>query len=199
MAVRSLKNSTLENFANYSSSMNAGYSFQDFELIESVFLASNASSVIFNNLNQYATEYKHLQIRLAIKSNNAAVWEIGLMVFNNDFGANYSAHALQATYQPSLIIRSSGTANAGNMYFSSAGATNSGVSSSAVIDILDSFSDTKNKTIRSLSGYVQPSGGELSLNSGSWRNTAPISSINIFPLSGTAWLATSRFSLYGIR
>jgi putative chitinase len=34
--------------------MLAGYSFQDYELLESVFLASPVASVTFNNLNQYA-------------------------------------------------------------------------------------------------------------------------------------------------
>jgi len=66
-----------------------------------------------------------------------------------------------------------------------------------VLDILDAYSTTKNKTIRSLSGMT---GGanNLQLYSGLWNNTAAISSLNIFP-GATNFVAGSRFSLYGIR
>jgi hypothetical protein len=171
----------------------------DYQLIETYILGSNQASVIFSNLGTYASTYKHLQIRMAVKSSNAAVWEVGLMRLNGDTGTNYSVHSLEATYQPSLIIRNTGFANTDSMSFSAAGSTNTGVNAAAVIDLVDCFSTTKNKTVRLLSGYHQPSAGELSFRSGAWRNTASITSATIFPLSGTQWLTGSRFSIYGIR
>jgi hypothetical protein len=62
MAIKSLDKSSLVT-PQTTNSMLAGYSFEDYELIESVFVASNTATITFNNLNQYATEYKHLQLR----------------------------------------------------------------------------------------------------------------------------------------
>jgi hypothetical protein len=192
MAVRSLKNSTLENFSNYSSSMNAGYSFQDYELIESVFLASNASSVTFNNLNQYATEYKHLQIRTSSRpaTGNTNIW----IRLNTDSGNNYAWHEIY-TYSGGVVT--SGAATSQNHikfnYSSSTPTTNYGA---AICDILDAYSSSKNKTLRILTGTLSDT--FVALRSGLWINTASLNSITL--LTDSADIAAgSRFSLYGIR
>ena len=169
----------------------------DYELISTTSLTGNAADVTFD-VSSFSSTYRHLQVRFASKSNNAAVWEIGLLRLNGDTGANYSVHSLEATYQPSLITRSTGSANTSSMSFSAAGATNAGVFSAAIVDILNAYG-ARNKTVRLLSSYHQPSAGEYSIRSGDWRNTAGVTSVSIFPLSGTAWLAGSRFSIYGIR
>ena len=69
---------------------------------------------------------------------------------------------------------------------------------SGVIDILDAYSTTKNKTIRSLNGL---SGGEVAirLSSGTWRNTNAVTSITLFDGDGANLVTGSRFSIYGIR
>jgi hypothetical protein len=68
---------------------------------------------------------------------------------------------------------------------------------SAVIDILDPFSTTKNTTTRSLGGH-NSSTARLYLGSGAYYSTAAVTSITVGPNSGSI-LAGSRFSLYGIR
>jgi hypothetical protein len=197
MAVRSLKNSTLENFSNYSSSMNAGYDFNDFELIESVFVASNTATVTFSNLNQYATEYKHLQIRYTAKSTRPSYLD-GLAVrFNSDTGTNYGYHWLRgdgssvtsgaeinvSIPQIGIIPASTSTAN---------------TFGAGVADLLDPFSLTKYKTFRSVFGTFN--GNYLAINSGLWRNTNAVNSITLLQTEGANnLLAGSRFSLYGIR
>ena len=204
MAVRSLKNSTLENFANYSSSMNAGYSFQDYELIESVFLASAASTVTFNNLNQYSTEYKHLQIRLTARTTNTRVEgsDVVIVRLNGDTASNYSSHYLSgngismgSSAQTSVTSMERGPQVNNN--YSAANVFGAGI-----IDLLDAYSTTKNKTIRQLGGAPPASPATeatIGLGSGSWRNTSAVTSITLASLFGANFVTGSRFSLYGIR
>jgi hypothetical protein len=200
MAVRSLKNSTIENFANYSSSMNAGYSFQDYELIESVFVASNTASVSFNNLDQYATEYKHLQLRATGRSTRADADSYAYIRFNSDSGANYSSHRLRGSgtdiasdnftsAYPSGIIDSGLLVGANGT---------SGAFGSSVFDIIDAYNTAKNTTTRSLSGMTISGYNRIVLGSGSWRNTSSLTSISISDVFASI-AAGSRFSLYGIR
>lgn len=200
MAVRSLKNSTIESFENYSSSMNAGYDFNDFELIESVFVASSASSVTFNNLNQYATDYKHLQIRLTGRSDEAGssnARDLRIRA-NADTGSNYSSHRLRGDGAGVYSDAStSQTAIFGAALFPrpSNPTTEYGA---GVIDLLDFASTTKNKTFRFLTGLKPTGEDQIVLGGGAWLSTTAVASITIFANSGN--LATgSRFSLYGIR
>jgi hypothetical protein len=197
MAVRSLKNSTLENFSNYSSSMNAGYDFNDFELIESIFVASTTASVTFNNLNQYATEYKHLQLRLTAKSSISLLNDAISIRINGDSGNNYSIHGLVGNSSSPFSFAVTSTSNLSIQRI--ADSTSSGpIFGAAVADILDAYSSSKNKTLRSLGG-VNDNGPRIDLTSGAWFNTQPISSLNILSGNGGNFLAGSRFSLYGIR
>ena len=197
MAVRSLKNSTLESFENYSSSMNAGYDFNDFELIESVILASPTGSINFNNLNQYATDYKHLQIRGIFRSSNigGSNWGCG-MRFNGDSGTNYAFHGMRGT--GSSVI-SYGYPNQTGAFAINAGDDANLLLGwgAGVVDILDAFSTTKNKTTRTLSGFVEAGNGMVDLLSNLWLSTSAINSINIYMTNN--FLTGSRFSLYGIR
>jgi Tol biopolymer transport system component len=79
-----------------------------------------------------------------------------------------------------------------------AGGTVSNVFGSFVIDILDPY-ESKNKTIRVLSGYHQSDARHIMLASGFWNNTASVTSLEIDPIYGSNFKQYSRFSLYGIR
>lgn len=202
MAVRSLKNSTIENFANYSSSMNAGYSFNDYELIESVFLAGPAASVSFNNLNQYSTEYSHLQIRYVAKSTlTSALADNIALRFNDDGGNNYSYHYLLGESNPALT--SFGAASLSYAFIASmlpSSQHNANVFGAGVIDILDAFKVSKNKTVRASAGFNGTAGTNYSriiLSSNLWNSQSSISKIQLS--NSLAFSSGSRFSLYGIR
>jgi hypothetical protein len=195
MAVRSLKNSTLENFSNYSSSMNAGYDFNDFELIESVFVASPASSITFNNLNQYATEYKHLQIRATARISGATTAATLVHRLNGDTASNYSSHELVGN--GSAVSSASFLTDRAFFGVAPGGSSTANAFGAMVFDLLDPFSVTKNKTSRILGG--QTSNNFIYLYSASHRSTASITSIQIYDNGGTNFVAGSRFSLYGIR
>jgi len=166
----------------------------DFELIETQILGSNQASITFSNLGNFSSTYKHLQIRAASKSNHAAVWEVGRISVNGDFAGNYSAHNL---FGSGSSVGSNADVNGSSGYFSTSGATTANDFGAQVIDFLDAYSSTKNKTFRALSGSIASS--EIRLSSGAWRNTTGITSITLWTLAGTAWLTGSRFSIYGIR
>jgi hypothetical protein len=175
------------------SAAGAGGAVGDYELIETQILGSSQASVTFSSLATYASTYKHLQFRTVTRTNRAAVGDDLIVNFNADFGSNYSNHALYGL--SGSVTSNAGTNTTAMNIIGSAGGNNSNIMNVAVIDILDAFSTTKNKTIRTLAGQSDI----ISLNSGSWRNTASLTSITFDARYGTALEAPSRFSLYGIR
>jgi hypothetical protein len=78
-----------------------------------------------------------------------------------------------------------------------------------VVDILEPFSTSKNKTMQTLSGVdlngtVGGYGGYAALNSGLWRgstgsSTEAITSITIIVNTGASFNQNSSFALYGIK
>jgi len=194
MAVKSLKRSSVKS-TQKTNAMNAGYSFQDFELIESVFLSANTATVTFSNLNRYATEYSHLQIRCTTRSTANQIWDSGSLRFNDDSSNNYAVHSLGGIglYSEAGTSRNNISILSGGMPGATLTTNSFGAS---IIDILDAYSTVKNKTIREFNGAT---GGEfrVRLGSGLWINTTPINNIAL-TCSGN-FVASSRFSIYGIR
>jgi hypothetical protein len=196
MAIKSLDKSSLV-IPQTTNSMLAGYSFQDYELIESVFVASPTASVTFNNLNQYATEYKHLQIRVSTRTSGGTTNEDTFLRINGDSGSNYTWHQL---FGDGSVLYSLAYPNSSSMnpMVTTAASNTSGIFSPAVIDLLDVFSITKNKTMRSLAGHNGSLGVPYVLfRSGVWRSLNLVTSIAF--TTGGNFVAGSRFSLYGIR
>jgi len=195
MAVKSLKRSSVKS-TQKANAMNAGYSFQDFELIESVFLSANAASVTFSNLNQYATEYSHLQIRVVGRSTRSTISDVIEIRFNGDTASSYNRHSLYGN--GSSVISEALAPSSGIQVCRVAGASQAaGNFGSGVIDVLDAYSTAKHKTIRTLNGVTQDN--YIFLQSGAWRNLNAIDSINLFSGTSSNIVAGSRFSLYGIR
>jgi hypothetical protein len=167
-----------------------------YELIATEILTTTESSITFSNLGDYSSTYKHLQIRWVTRSTatgaNIAVYSR----LNGDTGSNYSLHTLfgdgsgvasgNATNTTLVItgIQPTSTATANSF-------------SAGVIDLLDPYSTTKNKTFRTLSG-IAASDNRIDLHSGNWRNTASVTSWTVLPQSGNFAIGT-RFSLYGIK
>jgi hypothetical protein len=165
----------------------------DYELIETQILGSSQASVVFSSLATYSSTYKHLQIRVAARSTRSATTDGIDLRINADTGANYSLHLLQGT---GTAVSSYGEANTNLIYCGDipAASTTANSFGALVIDILDCYSTTKNKTAKALSGYTSLIG----LYSGHRRNTESTTSLTVQTRTGS--LATgSRFSLYGIR
>jgi len=166
-----------------------------YELISSTILGSSQPSVTFSNLADFSSTYKHLQIRAVTRSNTsggAGPMEVRL---NGDTGANYAWHRLGG-YGSNPVQSGASTSatfmGVGLVPYSDAPAN---AFAGSIIDILDAYSTTKNKTARSLAGLPNV----IELRSGAWFNTASITSIQLKPDGSETFAIGCRFSLYGIR
>ena len=167
-----------------------------YDLIESVVLGSDTSSVTFSSLATYASTYKHLQVRAVTRDTTAVTGGVGMRLqINGVTSTSYAWHRLlgdgstvssgAGVSQDKILI---GISGGGTSVSNSFGAT--------VLDVLDAYSGAKNTTTRALTGVVAAS-PELFLGSGLFNSTASITSLTV--LANTNFVAGSRFSLYGIR
>lgn len=185
--IKSLTNSSITNEKKYRSMMAGSVENNADHLIAETVLGSAVSSVTFDVSSLAALGYKHLQIRVVAVSTQANWCSIR---FNSDSGNNYASHYLHGNGSSALSGYGGGSVPQMGMMFIAGGAN----PACGIIDIVDAFSTSKNKTVRSLHGYSN-SGPEVALSSGVWLSTAAISSIQL--IHGSAdFSATSRFSLY---
>jgi hypothetical protein len=143
--------------------------------------------------------YKHLQIRAFNQTNRSDSNRDSLKLrFNSDTASNYSYHVLTGD-------GSSATSYAGatqafiEVDWTSSSLPGSNFFGTQIIDILDYANTNKYKTSRTLGGNDTNGSGNVSLNSGSWRNTAAITTVTLIPYVGTLFSQYSSFALYGIR
>lgn len=200
MAVKSLNRSGLVTFQKYSSMLagNDPYFPGAYDLLESVILSGNQSSVTFSSLGAYAADYKHLQIRYSARGTNSYTTSFMVNVQLNGVGTQtYAYHYMYNGSAPS--IGSTGNASyvtsmqAG--YYAGSGVT-ANTFGAGIIDFLDPFSPNKNTTIRGIS--AQPA-NSVGIQSAFWNNTAAVTSIRVAEASGGAFITGSRFSIYGIK
>jgi len=167
----------------------------DYESIQTITLATSQSSIDFTSI---PSGYSHLQIRILARGNAADVKDSYLARFNSDTGSNYTYHALygdganptSTAVTPYSGIR--GNEIAGNNATAS-------IFGASILDILDYSNTNKYKTAKGLGGDDRNGSGIVGLISGVWMNSNAISSINISPVFGTAFLQYSSFALYGVK
>jgi hypothetical protein len=164
----------------------------DYELISTTILTGNQSAIVFD-VSSFASTYKHLQIRSVERQSNAVLESRGVLTINSTAGTR--SHYLIGT--GSSVLSLDEGSGAGIPFYSlgaSADSNNFGV---RVVDILDAYSTTKNKTVRGLFGFANPSMNRIGLQSGFLDSTTAISSITY--TSAANYVAGSRFSIYGLR
>ncbi len=169
-----------------------------FELLESTVVGSGGqASVEFTNLTtKYATTYQHLQVRLVARTTRA-VTEDGAtrILLNGDSTlSNYRAHFLVGTGSTVVSYDAGNNPELGSFPGANAGANQF---APMVIDLLDPFETTKNKTMRLLAGSAG-SVNSIRMHSTAWFNTNSVTTIAINATVGS-WAQFSRFSLYGIK
>jgi hypothetical protein len=174
--------------------LSAAGSGSDYELIETQILGTAAASVIFSGLGAYANAYKHLQVRAVIRSVRAAADDQITLRLNGDTGSNYAWHRLlgNGSAVSSTGATSTATPQLGSVPANTATASMFGA---LVVDLLDPYSTTKNKTVRSFNGFA---GSWVALHSVFHNSTSAISSIELIGQNANIAIG-SRFSLYGIR
>jgi hypothetical protein len=164
-----------------------------YESIATTTVGSTATaSITFSGI---PSTYTHLQIRYIAK--NSVTGDSFSMRFNADTASNYARHEL------------SGFGSSANAYASTSqtsmiiGFENYGTGSdfgAGIIDILDYTSTSKNKTVRSLTGYDANGSGGVGLISGLWFKTPEaITSITLNQGNSGNFKEYSSFALYGIR
>lgn len=159
---------------------------------ESIATATGTGSSATITFSSIPSTYASLQIRIFAK--DGSLNQIGLR-FNSDSGSNYSTHqlygdgasvtasALTSTTRVSYIGQAVATANIGGV---------------SIVDVHDYASTSKNKTVRSFTGWDTNGSGEVKLTSGLWMNTSAVTSLSIVNLADN-FTTTSVFSLYGIK
>ncbi len=153
----------------------------------------SSGTITFSSI---ASTYKHLQIRLIAKDTGGVSPQIQV-TFNSDTASNYSRHRLTGNGTSAAAF---GEANTSNIPFLGqvglpTAASTYGV---AIIDILDYSNTNIYKTLRVLSGQDSNGSGGVDFTSGSWRNTAAISTVTV-SLSGSNYTTATQIALYGIR
>jgi hypothetical protein len=169
----------------------------DYELIASEILTASQSSITFSNLGDYSSTYKHLQVRMVARSDNADTNSGINLRFNSDTGSNYDFHQLLGNIAATIITSTASLnlAQTGGLFAAGNNSTASAFGG-AILDILDVYA-AKHKTLRSLSG-IMGEGEFIALRSGAWRDTSSVTSITFFGIDRN-FVAGSRLSLYGIR
>ena len=160
--------------------------------------SGGSASITFSSI---PATYTHLQIRLLSKSTNTSATDDGIyFTFNGDTTAKYTRHFLYGTGSSA----GSGGASVLQTFMSLGDTTTQGNGANffgvTIADILDYANTNKYKTGRGLGGYDANGSGINWFASGSWQNTAAITSVTMTMVGGTYNFAQySHAALYGIK
>ncbi len=167
-----------------------------FDLLETTVLTGSQASVEFTNLtSKYASTYQHLQIRAVARGTGTGASDYIGIRLNGDTGTNYAWHQIYGN--GSTVGSGAATSTTRGLVAEIAGSGQTANSfGGAVIDILDPFETTKNKTMRGLSGNPTTA---VNLWSSFWNNTAGVTSITLVEYDGASLASGSRLSLYGLK
>jgi hypothetical protein len=157
-----------------------------YEAIATQTLGSAAASVTFSSIPGTYTD-----LVLVINTGTSSGEQDCIMRFNSDSGSNYSS-----TY----IIGNGSSASSGRNTNATAGSAGyplrPSLISTLITQIQNYSNTTTNKTWITRSGAADASAfAMVSL----WRNTGAINNIYLAPSNGVNFLASSTFSLYGIK
>lgn len=153
--------------------------------------AGGVSSITFSSIPQ---TYTHLQIRYT--SRNAAATDTVLAQLNSDTGSNYAWHSLRGSGSAASSTAATSQTRL-EMPWNAYSGTTANAFGTAVVDILDYTNTNKNTTVRSLGGAELNGSGYIFFESGLWMNTAAVSTVMIYPESGS-FAQYSHFALYGV-
>jgi hypothetical protein len=164
-----------------------------FVLLETVTLTSAQASVEFTNLlSKYGTDYQHLQVRMVGRASRSGATTDPLIVRLNGATQTYGHHL----YGNGSSVGSGSIATSYSILDAITGATaTANAFGACVIDILDPFETTKNKTIKAFSGANTVVG----LSSTFWNSTSAVTSVSLTPFSATNFLVGTRISIYGLK
>ena len=204
MAVSRVKTSSvLQGFPKYRSMLGGNAAYipitYDFESI-ATFTPNGSTSITFTSI---PSTYKHLQIRVMSRTYNPSSGGDGALRLRiNSISTNtYDRHNLSGNGSSASAGADINSTEFSLDAMSTGDNTASGIFGVGIIDIIDYTSTTKNKTLRWINGADANGSGNnlIRLQSGLWRNTAAITSLNFFDASANGFAPGTVFSLYGIK
>jgi hypothetical protein len=162
---------------------------------ESIATATGTGSSAVITFSSLGSGYKHLQLRGRFIGTSAG-GSVEISV-NSTGGTSYARHYMRGNGSGSVSAAGvASTSIAANMFPN--GMYNTSTPCVAIIDILDAFSTTKNKTLRILEGQENGSAGMIVIESGLFISTNALTSITFTSSSGN-FATTTQIGLYGIK
>lgn len=144
--------------------------------------------------------FKSLMIVFQGRSDRAAVSDVAVLQFNGDTGANYDAQNVQGSNVTASANSSTGGTVAGFGQIPGTGVTRANIAASITITIPNYANTSFEKSFCGLGGFADSTAANniVELRCSSWRNTAAITSIKLFPNVGTNFTTGTRATLYGL-
>ena len=187
--------STLANASAYGYRTFAAAAAGAYESIATGVGTGSNATITFSSI---PSTYTSLQIRCLVRDTSTGTGAYRLDVnLNGDTATNYAYHILSGN---GASVTASGVASAA---FMSQGTVKvrdgeaAGIMGIGIIDIHDYASTTRNKTVRSFTGYDANGSGYVGLQSGLWMSTSAVTSITLS--ASTFFTSATVFALYGIK
>ncbi len=158
-----------------------------YEPLATTTLSSAASSVTFSGISGSYTDL----VLIVFVSSNSVSQDMYLQ-YNADTGSNYSFTTLRGNGTSASSQRGSNETGA---RFSDQSSPTTTTSNTAIIHIMNYANTTTYKTNISRSNNASTG---IDAMTTLWRNTAAITSVKVFPISGNM-ASGSTFTLYGIK
>jgi len=155
-----------------------------------------SSTITFSSI---PATYKHLQLRMILRSDRANTFDDIKVQLNSDTGNNYADHILTGDGSSTSAYGESSFSMIYSYVGQPAASVAANIIYAGIMDILDYSSTVKNKTTRWLAGQDLNGSGYVGLSSGLWANTSAISTITFSPRYGTNFVQYSQIALYGIK
>jgi hypothetical protein len=167
-----------------------------FESIATVNVSSSTSTISFSSIPQ---TYKHLQLRITGRGENASNQQEMAMTYNGNTSGVYSRHLMYGDGSSVGADARGGTDTAFFMSWIAGGAATANAQGICIVDILD-YTSGKTKTTSVLTGLDRNGGGLVGIESSNFESNTAISSISISTQpSGGTFAQYSSFALYGIK
>lgn len=169
----------------------ANYAFESI----ATFNGNGSSGTI--SFTSIPSTYKHLQLRMILRSTRTGTANGTNFRFNSDSSNAYSFHRLIGNGSSASADGYANNDAAWTVQLSASALSNTYAAS--IIDILDYQNTSKIKTVRNLTGYDLNGSGSIYLSSSGWYNTAAINRIDIYADGSGNWTTGTQIALYGIK
>lgn len=162
-----------------------------------VTLGASTTNITFSSI---PSGYRALKIEIQARTDNAGALDNIALQFNGDTAANYDQESLTGNNVTASAVNVVGQTFVLVGATPSAGATRASIAGASTVTIPNYSSTTFEKSFHAenISVDSTAANGIARITGGSWRNTAAITSIKLFPQAGTNFVTGTRATLYGV-